>query len=184
MNCLERIRRMTERLGVYDFDRDQSVTAELHAYSAGITKIEEALLAALSGQFPSTADDGALRRFERLLHLNPAGELEQRRRAVYEKLGRCPGAWSRQEYFDLLAASGFTGTWTEEPASFTLRLHFEEGFTVAQMRDVFAAAYRLLPAHLRPAMNAQPLTWDQIDGAGMPFSQWDESCVCWDAVDA
>lgn len=184
MECLERLRRVTERLGIYDFDRDPSVAAELYAYSVGIGRVEQELAQALEGLFPATAGDAALRRFERLLHLNPSGTLEQRRQAVYEKLARRPGAWSRQEYFDTLAGSGFTGTWTEEPAAFTLRFHFGGTFTVEQMRDVFAASYRLLPAHLRPAMTAQALTWDQIDAAGMPFSQWDESCICWDASEA
>ena len=52
------------------------------------------------------------------------------------------------------------------------------------MRDVFSAAYRLLPAHLRLAAAMKPLTWDQIDGSGLAFSHWDESCICWDAADA
>lgn len=183
MECLERLQQVTEKLGVYDFEREPSVEAELYAYSAGIEWMEEELASALAGLFPSTAGDKDLRRIERLLHLDPSGELEQRRQAVYEKLARRPGEWSRQEYFDVLTASGFTGTWEEEPENFTLRLDFGDGFTVAEMRDVFSAAYRLLPAHLRPAMTAEALTWDQIDAAAMPFSQWDESCVCWDAAD-
>lgn len=184
MECLERLRRVTEALGIYNFEREPSVEAELYAYSAGIEWIEQELAEALAELFPATAGDAGLRRFERLLHLDPAGTPEQRRQAVYEKLARRPGAWDRQEYFDTLAESGFTGTWTEEAGNFILRLDFGDGFTVEQMRDVFAAAYRLLPAHLRPAMTADPITWNQIDAAGMPFSQWDESCVCWDAADA
>lgn len=184
MECLERLRRVTERIGVYNLDREPSVAAELYAYSVGISWVERELMQELEALFPATAGGDGLRRFERLLHLDPSGALEQRRQAVYEKLVRRPGAWSREEYFDALMDSGFTGTWSEEPENFTLRLQFDSGFTVEQMRDAFAASYRLLPAHLRPATAGDPLTWDQIDAAMLPFSQWEESCICWDAMDA
>ena len=184
MNCLKRLLDVTRSLGIYDFERDPSVPAELYAYAAGLDGIAQLIDRSLAELFPETADEEGLRRFERLLRLMPEGDLEQRRQSVYECLGRRRGAWSRVEYFDELAGSGFTGTWTEEPENFTLRLNFGDDFTAEQMRDVFSAAYRLLPAHLRPAAAMDPLTWDQIDGSGLAFSHWDESCICWDAADA
>ena len=182
MTSLERMTEVTQRLGIYDFSREPEVAAELAAYASAIDQIESAEASALRDLFPSCADEEGLLRFEKLLHLLPEGELVRRREAVYSLLTRRIGRWSRSEYQELLKNSGFTGTWTEDFAHGALILKFEEEASVEQMRDVFAASYRLLPAQLRPATDAEPMTWDQLDAAGLPFSQWDESCICWDAA--
>ena len=184
MEILNRLRDVTERLSVYDFGREPSVPAELYAYAAGLEKIAQKIDGALADLFPATAGEAGLRRFERLLHLLPEGEMAVRRQRICERMARRAGAWSRAEYFQEIEKSGFTGTWSEEPENFTLRFHFAQGATPQQMRDVFSASYRLLPAHLRPGADTRPLTWDQIDAAAMPFSHWDESCICWDAAGA
>ena len=95
MDCLEHLLDVTRRLGVYDFERDPSVPAELYAYAAGIDGIAQLIDRSLAELFPETADEEGLRRFERLLRLMPEGDLEQRRQSVYERLGRRRGAWSR-----------------------------------------------------------------------------------------
>lgn len=182
MASLKRMREVTQRMGIYDFTREPEVPAELAAYAAALDRIERAEEQALEDLFPSCAGEEGLRRFERLLHLLPEGEDGQRRRTIYNALARRAGQWSRSEYAEGLERSGFTGTWTEDAAHYALILHFAPGASVQQMRDVFSGAYRLLPAHLRPATSAQPMTWDQLDAAGMSFSQWDESCICWDAA--
>lgn len=177
---------LLEPLGLYKLRQNSLIDAELAAYAAALSILEESLEEIRSQAFVQTAHGEGLLRHEKLVGLQErAGvSLAARRQLVIYRLSTSPFDFHLQGMINSVRAAGMDAEIVEN--------YGEESLTVISKRliDEFtdldavkASPDTMLPAHLKAEYDIGVMTWDMFDALDPDWDLWDSENFTWSYFD-
>jgi len=177
---------LLEPLGLYKLRQNSLIDAELAAYAAALSILEESLEEIRSQTFVQTAHGEGLLRHEKLVGLQErAGvSLAARRQLVIYRLSTSPFDFHLQGMINSVRAAGMDAEIVEN--------YGEESLTVISKRliDEFtdldavkASLDTMLPAHLKAEYDIGVMTWDMFDALDPDWDLWDSEDFTWSYFD-
>lgn len=141
----ENIRQVLKNTGIYNLPGNSPVDHEVEAYAAGLEIVEDAMERLEKDLFALTATPERLAQWELLYRGQAAGgNLEARRKAAAQALGRQGGPVTAGNLDEILEAAGIRGTWEEVDGK--LVIHATEYLCTSET-EAKRLLGRLLPAH-------------------------------------
>lgn len=185
MEVYQRLVSRLRPLRLYRLDGSTLVDAELFAYAAGLSLLEEELLTLEREAFVATARDYGLSLRERLFgSVKTALPLEDRREMLLYRGGVTAADCTRQGVERAMAASGIRCSIGENRKDGLLYINciaFLNPF--ADQQSVIRAAQESLPAHLSVLFDFRALAWDDIDQRDLSFDTMEAAGLSWDQID-
>lgn len=185
MDAIHRLRARLRPLGLYRLDGSTLVDAELSAYAAGLSLLDEELARLEREAFVPTAREEGLTLRERLFGGGkPSLPLEARREMLLYRGGVTASDSTRERIERAVAAAGVRCSIGENRADGILYLNCMEllnAFTGKQSAQ--RAAQEFLPAHLETVFDFRDLSWDSLEQRGLTFAVMDAAGRSWDSID-
>ncbi len=178
----ERMQKILRDTGLYTGE-GKILSAELAAYSAGLSVLLDALASLRRNLFVGTADAEGLERFERLFRIVPSTDSVENRRAMLIERGSITTAdCTRAALEKQLLAAGIRGNIVEQfEGGLYVNVHevlgISEAAATAEVAD-------FLPAHLAYTLDFGKNTWDAVDAREMTFAEMDLKNKTWNEIDA
>lgn len=181
MSVLQEMRDLLSPLGLYALDGQSMVDAELYSYAEGLQMAEDALRELEREIRIDTAEDYGLVLREAALGLaQSALPLAERRARLLYHLGDLRQDFTPAGMERALQSMGFSAALCERDTDRSLTLSVQPGLPLQQYAALIAAADRLLPAHLQYTLSVSAPDWDDYDGYGYTFGEYDALDFRWD----
>lgn len=183
---LGRMTALLAPLHLYRLGQQSLIDAELAAYAAAFTPVEERLGEISRQAFVQTADGDALRRYESLVGLPERSDVaaERRRELVLYRLGVAPFDFTAAKMLDTVRAAGIEARILEMPEEEALSVQTKDLIDPTLNMDIARMRLEtLLPAHLEWELDFGTLTWDMFDEAAPNWNRWDSLDFIWEDFD-
>lgn len=187
MGCRESVNRLMREVGIYRFPKEGEnlslIQCELEAYFSVLEPLEKRIQALGGNSFLIEAEEGCLRRFERMLGIPVNGQvsLETRRRMALERFQIGPNDFSLEGIKKALRAAGLEAIVRENPGSGVLTIIAQETADRAlNLEEARKAVKQFLPAHLEADFQTGGLTWNELAGLNWSWASLEGLSKCWD----
>lgn len=179
--CEKRMRDTLTATGLYSGE-DAIFSAEMAAYSAGLTLLFDAIGQSRQDLFVQTAGAARLAQFERLFRVIPSDEdMEVRREMLLTRGSVTPADHTKADLEAQLFGAGIRGNIVEgHQGGLYVNVQSLLGVSRAAAET---EAETFLPAHLPYVLDFGVNTWDAIDSREMTFDAMDAAADVWDQLD-
>ena len=184
MNCLERLIKAHNPVGIYNIKDGGNIYSELSVYAQELERLQKALEDALCESFVPVAKGEGLAAVERIWGSVRADlPLEKRRSMALTRYALCEEDFTAQTAQKLLKAVGISGEICEYPKLFRITVEVKGSESLAKRKWIRAQLRSLFPAHLEVDPVFEGFDWKTAESVGLTFEQIEEKAVCWDDAD-
>lgn len=157
---------------------------ELTVYAGELEALYEELAVIGRERFISTAEDIGLSVYETLFGPERTGEsAESRREKLLLRMNLGEGDFTPAGIRRALDSLGVSCQISEFPTLNRLNITAATDLTEAQQAFILREVEKIVPAHLDFQMTFNTMTWDDIDGLDLTFTQSDALDLSWDELD-
>lgn len=182
--ALERLQQALRPLGVYRIKNEGLLFAELSAYAAALSLLDEKMSGLEREAFISTAEDEGLSKRERLFtNEKQSVSLLDRRHMLLYRAAVKRSDFTVSALEKALTAAGMRAAVYENPGG-TVAIHCIELIGRYDEATAKKAAEEFLPAHLNFVFDFRRMKWSDVEAQSLTFSQMDQKDMTWAQIDA
>jgi Uncharacterized protein conserved in bacteria (DUF2313). len=183
MGSAQRLYRALAPMGLYRLESGGKIDAELAAYIAAFSLVEELLEAVREQAFIQTATGFALLQHEKLVGIqeNPGSELAARREMVIYRVGVAPFDFTAERMSGSICAAGLQAEVVEHGSEERLQIIPARMIdSTMDLERIFKNLNTLLPVHLDWELDQGVVDWDETDVADIAWERAEEWDLSWD----
>ena len=170
-------------LGIYGTDPPE-LDRELTVYAEELEALYEELGVLVRERFIGTAEDIGLSVYEALFGPDRTGEsAESRREKLLLRMNLGEGDFTPAGIRRALDSFGLSCQISEFPTLNRLNITAVTDYTEAQQAFILREVEKIIPAHLDFQMTFNTMTWSDIDGLDLSFTQSDALDLSWNELD-